>query len=374
LYSQADLQRKIVEVADKANYYLDIPQTLTTLEYQCGMVHSLDKYSSFLSPNQFRDLYSQIEGNFVGLGIELKIEPGQLKVVQVLDKSPAREQGIVPGDSILAVNGQSVEKLTGNVAANMLRGKPGTTIQLTLQKSDRRQYSLTLSRKQIDVPSVTDAKFLNKDRGIAYLRLPVFQKNTSEELEKSMWELYHQGMKSLVLDLRGNPGGLLDISIETADKFIENGTIVATKGRSPGETFDYQAHRIGTWRVPLVVLIDRNTASASEIFAGAIKDHNRGWVIGEKSYGKGSVQGIFPLTGMQSGLRLTTAKFYSPSGKAISNTGIAPGITVHTTYKPSTDGKEILEQDPVILAAIRTLSQAQERAQQQSGSVTSSLN
>jgi carboxyl-terminal processing protease len=161
---------------------------------------------------------------------------------------------------------------------------------------------------------------------VAYVRIPAFQKTTARDLETALWDLHAKGMRSLVLDLRGNPGGLLTSSVEVADKFIADGPIVSTRGRSEQENFNYRAHRPGTWRVPLVVLIDGDSASASEIFAAAIKDSRRGTVIGTRSYGKGSVQGIFPLGYAGAGARITTAKFYSPLGNPIANVGVTPDI------------------------------------------------
>jgi carboxyl-terminal processing protease len=186
--------------------------------------------------------------------------------------------------------------------------------------------TLSIRRAHVEVPSLEDVKILEPETGVAYMRIPAFQKTTTRDLDAALWDLHRQGMRSLILDLRGNPGGLLTSSVEVADKFIANGPIVSTRGRSEQENFNYQAHRAGTWRVPLVVLIDGNSASAAEIFAGAIKDSGRGKIIGSRSFGKGSVQGIFPLGYAGAGARLTTAKFYSPHGHPISNIGISPDI------------------------------------------------
>ncbi len=187
---------------------------------------------------------------------------------------------------------------------------------------------MTVRRASVDVPSLENVKIVDPATGVAYVRIPAFQKTTPTDLENALWDLHKQGMRSLIIDLRGNPGGLLTASVEIADKFIADGGIVSTRGRSEPENFSYRAHRPGTWRVPLVVLIDGDSASASEIFAGAIKDSGRGKVVGLRSYGKGSVQGIFPLGKTGAGARLTTAKFFSPLGHPIANVGITPDINV----------------------------------------------
>jgi carboxyl-terminal processing protease len=188
--------------------------------------------------------------------------------------------------------------------------------------------------------------------GIGYLRLTNFQKTTTREVEKALWDLQRSGMRSVIIDVRGNPGGLLSAAVEVADRFIPSGKIVTTRGRSTRENFDYSAHRPNTWNVPLAVLIDSDSASASEIFAGAIHDHGRGKLIGETSYGKGSVQGIFRMQSAKCGLCLTTAKFYSPSGQVISERGVCPDITCEPTYiaaRPNAKGEITKDTDDQVL-------------------------
>ena len=193
--------------------------------------------------------------------------------------------------------------------------------------------------------------------GIAYLRITNFQKDTERSVDAALWQLHRSGMRGLILDLRGNPGGLLNASIDLADKFLSHGLIVSTRGRSAQEDMDYQAHDLGTWKTPLIVLIDRDSASASEIFAGAIHDHRRALVVGERSYGKGSVQGIFPLTSSSLGVRLTTAKFYSPSGQPISNRGVTPDVVVQRVAKPelTVAGPRPVPADPTLDTALQLL-------------------
>ena len=214
-----------------------------------------------------------------------------------------------------------------------------------------------MRRERVDVPSVEDVKIVDREHGVGYMRISSFQKTTSRDVDTALWSLHRKGMRSLIVDVRGNPGGLLTASVQVADKFVNSGTIVSTRGRNPSEDFDYAAHQIGTWRVPLTVLIDGDSASASEIFAGAIHDHRRGQIVGQQSYGKGSVQGIFPLRKARAGIRLTTAKFYSPSGRAISKQGVTPTIVVQTVAKPITDGQTASAKssvdDTVLAAAIR---------------------
>lgn len=324
-------------VARHAQARVGLAPTATYLEFAAAAAGGLDNYSAFLTPGQLKDVFSQIEGNFVGMGVELKAVDGGLLIVNVIPRSPAKRAGIRPGDQIVEVDGQPTTDLTTDQAAALLTGAEGSVANLTAVTPGEPPRRLSVRREHVEVPSIESAKIVDADKGIAYVRLPTFQKTTGRDLDAALWNLYHQGMRSLILDLRGNPGGLLTASVEAADKFIENGGIVSTRGRNPLEDFNYTAHREGTWRVPLIVLIDGDSASASEIFAGAIRDSRRGTIVGDRSYGKGSVQGIFPLGTAGVGLRLTTAKFYSPSGRAISKVGVNPDIVVRHAAKTPAD-------------------------------------
>ncbi len=229
-------------------------------------------------------------------------------------------------------------------------------VELTIQSANLAARKVVVRRQHVEVPSIDDVKLVDRQQGIGYLKLTCFQKTTSRDLDAALWRLNREGMRSLIMDLRGNPGGLLTSSVEVADKFVNEGVIVSTRGRSSLEDYNYTAHKAGTWDVPLVVLIDGDSASASEIFAGAIRDHNRGTIIGQRSYGKGSVQGIFPLTTAGAGVRLTTAKFYSPSGAAISKVGVKPHIEVRRTAKPTDEVASAgADQDDVLSAAVNHL-------------------
>jgi carboxyl-terminal processing protease len=328
----------VAAASQLAQTRLGLSPTAAALEYTCAAIGALDPYSAYLTGDQLNDVYSQIEGNFVGLGIELKAASGTLQIVNVITGSPAERAGIRSGDRITEVDGQATAELSTDAAADLLQGPEGSLVKLVVLDAKNQARRLSVRREHVEVPSVDDVKIIDADFGIGYLKLACFQKTTSRDLDAALWKLHREGMRSLIMDLRGNPGGLLTASVEVVDKFVDEGVIVSTRGRSPLEDFDYSAHKAGTWRVPLVVLIDGDSASASEIFAGAIRDHRRGNIVGQRSYGKGSVQGIFPLSIAGAGLRLTTAKFYSPNGQAISHVGVQPDVVVRQTAKMSGDG------------------------------------
>lgn len=343
-------EQLVQSLAQVGESQLGIPAVSSVLEYVCGATNSLDQYSTFLTPEQLDDVYSQIEGNFVGLGIELKSSNGSLLITNVIRGGPADKAGIQASDRIIEVDNNSMEDISTDKAADLLKGEQGSVVQVVVQSVDGSTRRLNVRRERVEVPSVEGTRMLDEQAGIAYMRLTSFQKTTSRDVDAALWSLLRQGMQSLIIDVRGNPGGLLTQSVEIADKFVTDGTIVSTRGRSPREDFDYKAHRTGTWRVSLVVLIDEDSASASEIFAGAIHDHRRGTIVGKRSYGKGSVQGIFPLRTGSAGIRLTTAKFYSPNGQPISNNGVQPDIAVRVNEDAQPSGEA--STDAVLSAGI----------------------
>jgi len=359
-------RRDLYAVVSECAYYLEqragIPGGVVVLEFTSGALLALDEYSGFLTAVQLEEVLSQIEGNFVGVGVEVKPEPGSLLVVSVIPGGPAFEGGIHAGDRIVAVQGRWLTELPSDQAADALRGPEGSVVELAVRAPDSTTRMVRLTRRRVEVPSIEQAQVIDKEAGVAYLKLASFQKSTARDIDQALWQLHRQGMRSLIIDLRGNPGGLLTAAVEAADRFLSQGPIVATRGRNAQEDYDYRAHAVGTWQIPLVVLIDQDSASASEIFAAAISDQQRGTLIGQRSYGKGSVQGIFPLQSARAGVRLTTARFYSPSGKPISRSGIAPHLSVHTAAKP-TDGSRNgpTEHDAVLELAIQTARQAVQR-------------
>jgi carboxyl-terminal processing protease len=340
-----------------------LPAQAAILEFVSGAAAALDEYSSFLTGGQMDELFSQIEGNFVGLGVELKTEPAGLSIVNVIAGGPAYTGGIRNGDLIVAVDGKTPADCSPDTLADMLRGPEGTKVVVSVKNVNGGLHDLSLTRRRVEIPSVEQVKIVDPASGVGYLKITSFQKTTSRDVDAALWKLHQQGMKQLIIDLRGNPGGLLKAAVDVADKFVYDGLIVATRGRSPREDFDHKGEVAGTWRVPLVIIIDHDSASASEILAGAIHDHGRGTIVGEKSYGKGSVQGIFPLAASNVGVRLTTAKWYTPSGQAISGAGIKPDVAVRvataakdnqttTTLKPI-DGSKPVASDSFLEAALQ---------------------
>ncbi len=293
-----------------------------------GMLQNLDPHSQFINTSEWKAFKRKIEGRFGGIGITVGIdEGGRLKVIAPMVGTPAYEAGILAGDAILEIDGQSAEGISPDKAVEILTGRPGTSVKLTvLHEGGAKTETITITRTIIDVPSVLgdtrklDDEWdytLDKDRKIGYVRITSFIQNTTEELKKVLTELKAEGMKGLILDLRDNPGGLLGSAVEVSDLFIDDGVIVSTKGRNtPKKT--YEAHREGTYGdFPMVVLINGGSASAAEIVSACLQDHNRALVVGSRSFGKGSVQNIFDLDDGNSVLKLTVASYYRASGKNI---------------------------------------------------------
>ena len=327
-----DLRANAAYVADLASRELGLSGTAAVMEFLCGAVSTLDPYTRLLSPSQLDEMFSNIEGNFVGLGVELKTEPKHLQILSVIAGGPAEQAGIEAGERIVRVEDARTSDVSSEFAADLLRGPEGSYVSITVESVTGESREMKVQRRRVDVPCVENIHFVDVENRVGYFRLTNFQKTTTRDVENALWKLHREGMRSLIIDVRGNPGGLLSAAVEVADRFLPDGRIVTTRGRNTRENADYNAHRTNTWNLPIAVLIDRDSASASEIFAGAIADQKRGTLVGETSFGKGSVQGIFRMQAAKFGLCLTTAKFYSPSGKAISQNGVTPDLAVESTY------------------------------------------
>jgi carboxyl-terminal processing protease len=294
-----------------------------------GMLQGLDPHSSYMNPRSFRDMQVQTRGEFGGLGIEVTQEGGYVKVISPIDDTPAARAGVRPGDLITHLNGQSTQGLTLQEAVEQMRGERGTAIRLTIRREGERQpIELSLTR---DVIRPQVARFRLEGGDIAYVRLSAFNEQTEGALRRAVTQMRNQAgnnLKGLILDLRNNPGGLLDQAVQVADDFLDQGEIVSTRARRNEDAQRWNA-RAGdiAQGLPMVVLINSGSASASEIVAGALQDHRRAIVMGVKSFGKGSVQTVMPIPG-QGAIRLTTARYYTPSGRSIQATGIEPDIEV----------------------------------------------
>jgi carboxyl-terminal processing protease len=315
-----------------------------TLEFVYGALDTLDQFSMFIAPEKTGSTSLGLKENMVGIGVEIEAHPQGLKILKALTGGPAAEATLKRGDIITAVDGQPVAGLELTEAADLISGPNNTPVQLSLKRSNM-LGDVTLVRRQFAVHSVSEARM--EQAGVGYIKLDQFAESSAKEMDEALWKLQEQGMQSLILDLRGNPGGLLTTAIELSDRFLPSGTIVSTKGRTANDNSQEVAQYAQTWKTPLVVLIDHNSASASEIFAAAIQENGRGVIVGEKSYGKGTVQTLFPLQSVSSALRLTTAKFYSPEGREMAGVGVTPDIKVTTNVNDATGA------DAAMQAALR---------------------
>ncbi len=296
-----------------------------------GMLNALDPHSSYMDPEDFKDLQIETKGSFSGIGIEITMKDSILTVVSPIDDTPAFKKGLKAGDKIIKIEGEYTKNMTLMDAVKRLRGPKGTDVTISIHRKGWTELKeVTITRNNIPLISVK-AKTL--EPGYGYIRIRSFQANTTKDFKKSMAELTKDGdLKGLVLDLRNNPGGLLDQAVRISDIFLDKGLIVYTKARLKENNLSYSAHKNGTkYTFPIVVLVNEGSASASEIVAGALQDHKRALVLGAQSFGKGSVQTIHPMSN-GAGLRLTTALYYTPNGRSIQATGITPDIIVPTAF------------------------------------------
>ena len=326
IYEKIDL---FSEVLDKINkeYVEDVNQSKAMDAAINGVLQSLDPYSAYMSPEIFKEMQTETSGEFGGLGIEVSMEAGVVKVISPIDESPAYKVGVKAGDYIVKINNVQVQGKTLSEAVELMRGPVGSSIEITVRRIGvRKALVFNITREIIKIQSVK-SKII--DNNIGYIRLTAFNENSSSQIKKKISEFKKdKSIEGYILDLRNNPGGLLSQAVKISDFFLSDGEIVSTKSRKEGENRKWFANRgdIIDGKT-LIVLINGGSASASEIVAGALKDHKRAILLGESSFGKGSVQSIIPLKN-RGAIRLTISKYYLPSGKSISEVGVSPDIVV----------------------------------------------
>jgi carboxyl-terminal processing protease len=306
-----------------------------------GMLSGLDPHSSYLNPKNFSDMQVTTRGEYGGLGLEVTMEDGLVKVITPMDGTPAARAGIKTGDLIATIDGMSIQGLTLSEAVDKMRGPINSQIKIqVLRKGEKKPLEFVITRAVIHVESVR----FKAEGDIAVIRITTFTEQTEEGLEKAVQQTKAKignRLKGVILDLRNNPGGLLDQAISVSDSFLDSGEVVSTRGRRASDTQRYNARSGQLFaNVPVVVLINQGSASASEIVAGALQDHRRARIVGTRSFGKGSVQTVIPLSGgIDGALRLTTAKYYTPSGRSIQATGIDPDILVEQTAEDDSEAQ-----------------------------------
>lgn len=327
--NQADAVNVMRQIGRMSQQSVGLNPGAVCFEFVYASLDSLDKFSMLLPPEKTGQVSVGLNENIVGIGVEVEADPKGLKIVKAFPGGPAAEATLRKGDLITAVNNRQLSGMELSNAVDMITGRAGTSVKLGLRR-DNMVADLTLVRRQVEVSSISEVRMLDESSHIGYIKLDQFAESSSKELDTALWNLHNAGMESLVFDLRGNPGGYLTTAIEISDRFLPAGTIVSTRGRTSDDNMQETAKFAQTWKTPLVVLIDHQSASASEIFAAAIQENGRGLVVGETSYGKGTVQTLFPLNSVTAGLRLTTAKFYSPDGREMAGEGVTPDIKVET--------------------------------------------
>jgi|TARA_B110000971_G_C20007750_1_gene500028 carboxyl-terminal processing protease len=333
IYEKIDLFSEVLETIKK-EYVDEVDQAKVMDSAINGVLQSLDPYSAYMSPKSFKEMQTDTRGEFGGLGIEIGMELGVVKVISPIDDTPASNAGIKAGDYIVKINKNQVQGKSLTEAVELMRGPVGSEIVLTVRRKNvKKALEFKIKRAVIEVKSVV-AKIIGSKKKIGYLRLKSFNENSNKQLSMNINKFEkNNNLNGYILDLRNNPGGLLTQAINVTDFFLDDGEIVSTRGRKAGESRRFFSKKgDGINGKPLIVLINNGSASASEIVSGALKDHKRAIILGERSYGKGSVQSIIPLKN-GGGIRITISKYYLPSGKSISEVGVLPDIYLEETGK-----------------------------------------
>jgi len=350
IYKKIDLFGEVLEKINK-EYVDEVDQSKSMDAAINGLLQSLDPYSAYMTPEDFEGMQTETSGKFGGLGIEVGMESGVVKVISPIDNTPASRAGLKAGDYIIKIDGVQVQGKSLMDAVDLMRGLVGSSIEITVRRRGvKKALIFNITREIIQVQSVKSELI---DNSIGYIRLTSFNENSSKQIKEEVKKLNkNKNLKAYILDLRNNPGGLLSQAIKISDFFLENGEIVSTKSRTVSENRKWFAKKGDiTGGKTLVVLINYGSASASEIVAGALKDHKRAIIVGENSYGKGSVQSIIPLKN-RGAIRLTIAKYYLPSGKSISEIGVTPDIEI---IEGSEDFKFNSETDNQLKFALKLL-------------------
>ena len=376
-YEQLRLFTEVLSIVQ--NQYVDeVPPKELIYSAIKGTLRGLDPHSSFLDPESYREMQVETSGSFGGLGIEITLKDDVLTVVAPIEGTPAYRAGLQTGDKIVKIDGLVTKDMSLPDAVKRMRGKPGTKVTISVVRegwTEPKDYDIT--REQIRVQSV---RTHDLGSGVAYIRLRQFQEQTSSDLDSALDRFVKNGMKSLILDLRNNPGGLLTAAVEVSEKFVDDGKLVVyTEGRVRNQNMRFSAHAKKTFNgLPMVILVNQGSASASEIVAGALQDWGRAMVVGTQTFGKGSVQTIIPLSD-GSGLRLTTAKYFTPKGRSIHGKGITPDIVVELPKDdakrdrvPAADPLEELKKDIQVQRALDVIKTMRVMEQQRAAQTESS--
>jgi len=325
--SRSDAESVMQTVMQHAQQVPGMTPGMVAYEFANATVDTLDKFSALEPAGPTQGPSAALESEMVGIGVEVKLHDDGLLLVRALRGGPAAEAGLKAGDIVTAIDRKSIAGMAMAQSVDLIKGHNGSRISLQIARNGRNTGTITLTRRRFRVWTVNDVRMIS-GTDVGYINLSQFAQSSTQEVDQALQQLHRKGMKSLVLDLRGNPGGLLNVCVDITNRFLPSGTIVSTKGRLNDDNMHEAATFNRTWDIPLVVLIDGDSASASEILAAAVQDNNRGVVVGQKSYGKGTVQTHFPLQSINGNLRLTTARFYSPSGRAMSGSGVTPDVLI----------------------------------------------
>jgi carboxyl-terminal processing protease len=339
-FKQLELFAEILARVE-ADYVTDIDEKEAIEASIDGMLSSLDPHSSYLNPDEFRDMQVQTSGEYGGLGLEVSSQDGFVKVVAPMDGTPAARAGVKSGDYLTAIDGVTIVGMTLNDAVKQMRGAVGTPITITIVREGVEPFDVTMTRENIRPENVKH----RAEGDVGYIRISSFNERTADGLDAAIAGVRRDvkgGMKGLVLDLRDNPGGLLDQAIEVSSRFLNGGEVVSTRGRRPEDIERYNARRGERFpNIPVVILVNNGTASAAEIVAGALQDRGRAKIVGTTTFGKGSVQTVIPLGPEKGAMRLTTSRYYTPSGRAIQGSGIDPDIEVAATRLSDKDLEDL---------------------------------